>query len=164
MHRFLRECAPHRTSHAPPQSACARAPPAAGRSTEGNVGKGSGDDAGEQTKQGSLLTQVAVVRTFGGVDDLVRRRAERMSRRVAARSSLVQVEQAKPSRWFQFQRGKNLAGGGQEWTTNRFHHGRMHDWSIITLVLLLVSRRRDATKAMTTASLPGAAIGVVPLD
>jgi hypothetical protein len=34
---------------------------------------------------------------------------------------------------------------------------------LITLVLLLVRRRRDATKAMTTASLLGA-IGVVPLD
>jgi hypothetical protein len=50
--------------------------------------------------------------TFGGVDDLVRRRAERRSRRVAARSSLVEVEQAKrPSpEGFSF---REKSGGGR---------------------------------------------------
>jgi hypothetical protein len=49
--------------------------------------------------------------TFGGVDDLVRRRAERRSRRVAARSSLVEVEQAKRPSPEGFSFGEKSGGG-----------------------------------------------------
>lgn len=42
------------------------------------------------------------------------------------------------------------------------HHAWFIDW--VTLVLLVVTRRRDATKATTTASLLGAMVCVVPLE
>lgn len=102
-------------------------------------------------------------RTFGGVDDLVRRRSPWW---VGARSSLAEHEQAKLAQGgggFQVSSREKSGGGTREDKNGRRVH--MHAWFIdcVTLVLLVVSRRSDAIKATTTASLLGAMVCVVCL-
>jgi hypothetical protein len=75
--------------------------------------------------------------------------------------------QASPGRvsgFKQRERERERSGGGRTRMDEGcicMHHAWFIDW--VTLVLLLVSRRRDATKATTTASLLGAMVCVVCL-
>jgi hypothetical protein len=111
---FLRECAPHRTSHAPPQSA---------PTTQGKRRRENKRIVHVYISRAVAIRTYVRTRTFGEVDDLVRRRSPWW---VGARSSLAEREQAKLAQGgFQVssrerERERDQAAAGQEWTKGAY--------------------------------------------